>query len=396
MTAEVRLKPGREKSVLRRHPWLFAGAVAKVAGAPAAGDTVRVLDHEGCFLAYGAWSPESQLRLRLWSWGETEAVDAGFFRDRIARAWRLRQMLGIPETTGAWRLCHAEADGLPGVTVDCYNDFAVVQLSSAGADAHRAMVVEALLQLHSWRGIYERSDLAVLAQEGLPERTGILAGEMPPENLEIAEEGRRFLVDIRHGHKTGFYCDQRVNRSLVQRFARGKRVLNLFSYTGGFGVAAALGGAAEVVNVDSSQPALAAAERNFALNGIAAGRCTNIAADCFSYLRRCRGEKQSYDLIVLDPPKLVDSQQSLTRGARAYKDAALQSFHLLAPGGMLFTFSCSGWMKRELFAKVMADAALDAKCDAVAVMELDQAPDHPVPCAFPEGRYLKGLLLVKR
>ena len=391
----VTLKPGREKSVLRRHPWLFSGAIAKVAGAPAAGATVRVADHAGNFLAYAAWSPESQLRLRIWNFDEAEAVDAAFFRKRIAAAWNLRRMLGIPEATGAWRLCHAEADGLPGVTIDCYGDFAVVQLSSAGAEAHRVEVVEALGTLRSWRGIYERSDLAARKQEGLEERTGVLAGVMPPEPLEIREEGRKFLVDLRHGHKTGFYCDQRDNRSLVARFARGKRVLNLFSYTGGFGVAAALGGAAEVVNVDSSLPALELAACNFALNGIGADRFANVEADCFSYLRRCRGEQQKYDLIVLDPPKLVESRQALTRGARAYKDAALQSFHLLAPGGMLFTFSCSGWMKRELFNKVTADAALDAQCDAVTVMELDQAMDHPVPCVFPEARYLKGLLLIK-
>ena len=392
----VRLKPGREKSALRHHPWLFSGAVAAVDAPPENGATVRVTDSRGGFLGYAAWSEMSQLKLRFWSFAEDHVPDGHFFRDRLERAWRLRLALGIPERSAAWRLVHAEADGLPGVVIDCYRKFAVIQLSSAGAERCRGEILAALAALRDWDGIYERSDLAARSQEGLPERTGLLAGAEPPELLEIREDDRKFLVDLRHGHKTGFYCDQRENRSLVQRLATGRSVLNLFCYTGGFGVAAALGGACHVTNVDTSRPALELAERNFALNGIGTERFTQVEADCFSFLRRCRGEKRRFDLIVLDPPKLVDSKQTLARGARAYKDAALQSMHLLNPGGMLFTFSCSGWMKRELFAKVTADAALDAHCDLTAVMELGQAPDHPVPCAFPEARYLKGQLLLKR
>ena len=392
----VRLKPGREKSALQHHPWLFSGAVAAVTAPPINGDTVQVTDSRGAFLGYAAWSEASQLRLRFWSFAEDVLPDGYFFRDRLERAWRLRLALGLPERSSAWRLVHAEADGLPGVVIDCYGRFAVIQLSSAGAEFQKEKILAGLLALRDWEGIYERSDLEVRTREGLAERTGVLVGAEPPELLEIHEDDRKFLVDVRHGHKTGFYCDQRDNRALVQRFAAGKSVLNLFSYTGGFGVAAALGGARSVVNVDSSRPALELAERNFARNGLAEACRTQVEADCFSFLRRCRGEKRRFDLIVLDPPKLADSKQALARGARAYKDAALQSFHLLNPGGMLFTFSCSGWMKRDLFAKVMADAALDAHCDAAAVLELDQAPDHPVPCAFPEARYLKGQLLMKR
>lgn len=392
----VRLKPGREKSALQHHPWLFSGAVASVSAPPENGAAVRVEDSRGGFLGYAAWSEASQLKLRFWSFREEQFPDGHFFRDRLERAWHLRLALGIPERTDAWRLVHAEADGLPGVVIDCYRKYAVVQFGSAGAEFQKHEILAGLAALRDWTGIYERSDLAARAHEGLPERTGVLAGAEPPELLEIHEDERKFLVDLRHGHKTGFYCDQRDNRALVQRLAAGKNVLNLFSYTGGFGVAAALGGARSVENVDSSRPALELSERNFALNGIRPERFTQIEADCFSYLRRCRGEQRKFDLIVLDPPKLAESKQALPRAARAYKDAALQSFHLLNPGGMLFTFSCSGWMKRELFAKVTADAALDARCDAAAVMELDQAPDHPVPCAFPEARYLKGQLLFQR
>ena len=301
----------------------------------------------------------------------------------------------IPENSSAWRLCASEADGLPGVTIDIYNDYAVLQLSSAGADLNRQAIVEALQSLRSWQGIYERSDVPVRKYEKLESRSGVLAGCAPPELLEVNEDGRKFYVDIVNGHKSGFYCDQRESRTTVQKHAENKSVLNLFCYTGGFGVAAALGNAKHVINVDSSAPALAMAEKNFKLNNIDNSKYENIEADAFSFLRKCRGEKRKFDLIILDPPKLVDSMKNLNRGCRAYKDAMLQAFHLLNPGGMLFTFSCSGLVTRELFAKIVCDAACDAKCDARIVQDLAQGSDHPISVFFPEARYLKGLLLVK-
>ncbi|MBE6380727.1 MAG: 23S rRNA (cytosine(1962)-C(5))-methyltransferase RlmI [Lentisphaerae bacterium] len=393
--SKVILKPGREKSLLKRHPWIYSGAIGRVEGAPVNGSTVEVCASSGEFLAWGALSQESQLALRIWSFERNAVIDRDFFAEKLRQSMVLRQQLNIPQRASAWRLCASEADGLPGITIDVYNDYAVVQLTSAGAEVHRSELVQALLELHPWRGIYERSDVPVRKYEKLPERTGVLHGEMPPPRLEVHEDTRKFYVDIINGHKSGFYCDQRESRSMVQRFSANRNVLNLFSYTGGFGVAAALGNARNVINVDSSAPALEMAAANFELNKIASERYENITADCFSFLRKCRGEKRKFDLIVLDPPKLVDSMRNMNKGCRAYKDAMLQSFHLLPPGGLLFTFSCSGLVTRELFAKIAADAACDATCDARIVAELGQGADHPVSTAFPEARYLKGLMIMR-
>ncbi len=392
---KVFLKSGREKSLLKRHLWVYSGAVARVEGDCANGETVQVVSSRGDFLATAAISPASQLALRVWSFDENENINADFFRNRLQAAKDLRLTMQIPARTGAWRLCASEADGLPGVTIDVYNDFAVIQLTSAGAEYQKDNMLKALQSIHQWQGIYERSDVNIRKYEKLDQRTGLLYGTMPPELVEVNEDGRRLYVDIINGHKTGFYCDQRESRSTVQKFANGKTVLNLFSYTGGFGVAAALGGAEKVINVDSSAPALAMAEKNMLLNNIAPERWENIEADCFSFLRKCRGEKRKFDLIVLDPPKLVDSMKNMTKGCRAYKDAMLQAFHLLEPGGILFTFSCSGLVTRELFSKIACDAACDAKCTVRIVSDLGQGADHPVPCSFPEARYLKGLMIIK-
>ena len=392
---KVFLKPNREKSLLKRHPWIYSGAIARVDGTPANGSTVMVCSSKGDFLAWASISQESQLALRVWSFDETTAINEDFFAEKLQYAMEMRQTLQIPQRTTAWRLCASESDNLPGVTIDVYNDYAVMQLTSAGADFQRENLVKALQKLKNWQGIYERSDVNIRKYEKLPLRTGVLAGTPPPELLAINEDGRKFYVDIYNGHKSGFYCDQRESRTAVQNIAAGKRVLNLFSYTGGFGVAAALGGASEVTNVDSSAPALEMAEKNLILNNIDPAQYRNIEADCFSFLRKCRGEKESFDLIVLDPPKLVDSMKNMHKGCRAYKDAMLQAFYLLKRGGMLFTFSCSGLVTRELFAKIAADAACDAKCDAKIVAELGQGADHPVASSFPEGRYLKGLLIVR-
>ncbi|MBE6369565.1 MAG: class I SAM-dependent rRNA methyltransferase [Lentisphaerae bacterium] len=391
---KVFLKPNREKSLLKRHPWVYSGAIARVEGDCQNGSVVEVYSNCGKFLALAAISQKSQLALRVWSFDQACIINEDFFFNRLEKAYFLRRQLHIDQQNSAWRLCASEADALPGVTIDVYNRFAVVQLTSAGADFQKENIVSALQRLYPWQGIYERSDVSVRKYEQLPETCGVLAGSAPPELLQVNENDRKFYVDVLHGHKSGFYCDQRESRSMVQQHAQGKSVLNLFCYTGGFGVAAALGGAEYVINVDSSAPALEMAAKNFALNNIDQARYSNINADCFSFLRKCRGEKRTFDLIVLDPPKLVDSMRNMTKGCRAYKDAMLQSFYLLKPGGLLFTFSCSGLVTRELFAKIAADAACDAACDCRIIGELGQGPDHPVSCNFPEARYLKGLMIM--
>ena len=392
---KIILKPGREKSLKQRHPWGYSGAVARVEGDVKNGETVAVYSSKNEFLAYAAISPASQLALRVWSFDENIPVDQTFFDSKLQAAYNLRYTLNIPQQSSAWRLCSSEGDCLPGVTVDIYNDCAVLQLTSAGAEYQKDLIINALKKLQNWSAIYERSDANVRKYENLPPRSGLIAGTLPEELLEINENGRKLYVDIVNGHKSGFYCDQRESRNAVQRFAEGKNVLNLFSYTGGFGVAAALGGAKHIINVDTSAPALAMAEKNFKLNNIASEKYENIEADGFSFLRKCRGEQRKFDLIVLDPPKLVDSMRNMSKGCRAYKDAMLQAFHLLNAGGMLFTFSCSGLVTRELFAKIAADAACDAKCDARIVADLGQGADHAISTAFPEARYLKGLMIVR-
>ena len=392
---KVFLKPGREKSLKQQHPWVYSGAIARVEGNPPNGGTVEVYSHKNEFLAYAALSPASQLALRVWSFDQAAVIDQAFFDKQLQAAYNMRQTLNIPQQTTAWRLCSSEGDCLPGVTIDVYNNYAVLQLTSAGAEFQKDLIINALTKLQNWSAIYERSDAHVRKYENLAPRSGLIAGTLPDELLEINENGRKLYVDVVNGHKSGFYCDQRESRSMVQRFAADKKVLNLFSYTGGFGVAAALGGAEHVINVDTSEPALAMAAKNFALNNIPESRYENIEADGFSFLRKCRGEHRKFDLIVLDPPKLVDSMRNMSKGCRAYKDAMLQAFHLLNPGGMLFTFSCSGLVTRELFAKIAADAACDAKCDARIAADLGQGSDHVISTAFPEARYLKGLMIVR-
>ena len=386
------LKKGREKSLLRRHPWIFSGAVDRVEGQPRRGETIRVNSHDGKFLACGAYSPDSQLRARVRSFEQSETVGRDFFLNRIRRALDYREFLGYNAGDGACRLLAAEADGLPGVIADRYGDYIVVQISSAGGEFFKKMIAEALMEATGCRGVYERSDLSARKKEGLEETVGLLAGEMPPESLFIIENGLRFKVDVYHGHKTGFYLDQKENRRVVRELSAGRRVLNCFSYTGTFGVCALKGGAAHVTNVDSSRPALETAEENYKLNSLPDSACDNIDGDVFEYLRHCRESGESFDMIILDPPKFIDSKNALMRGCRAYKDIALLAFRLLKSGGILVNFSCSGLMERALFQKITADAALDAGREALIVRELTQAPDHPVPLSFPEGLYLKGFV----
>ena len=361
-------------------------------GKPAAGDSVRVLSSEGAVLGVGAFSELSQIRVRMWTFDPAAVVDAAFVNDRIARAVGARAVFLAEGSTNAFRLVNAEADGVPGLVADKYGEWIVCQFTAAGAERWKAEIVAALQRYAPCRGVYERSDVDVRAREGLPLVTGVLAGEPPPERIEITENGCRYLVDVREGHKTGFYLDQRDNRQLVKRYANGCDVLNAFSYTGGFGIAAVAAGASSVTHVDLSAPALELAKVNTGLNTCHVEESNFIQGNVFEVLRKFRDEGRSFDLVVLDPPKFADSKGSLMKAARGYKDINLLGVKLLRPGGMLATFSCSGLMTPELFHKVVADAAVDAKRDIQVLARLQQAEDHPDGLCSPEGLYLKGLL----
>jgi 23S rRNA (cytosine1962-C5)-methyltransferase len=388
----VLLKPGREKSLLRRHPWVFSGAIDRVQGDPQGGATVAVLGADGRWLATAAYSPRSQIRARVWAWTRETAIDAAFFRDRIHAALALRSEFA----TGAGearRLVHGEADGLPGVIADRYGGIVVLQLSSAGAEHWRDAIVDALAAATGCTQVYERSDVEVRALEGLDVRTGPLRGAMPAAPVQISEHDVRYLVDVVAGQKTGFYLDQRENRARIRGMARDRAVLNCFCYTGGFTFAALAGGANSVLSVDSSGPAIEIGRQNEALNGIESGRAEWLEADVFQTLRNLRDQGRRFGLIVLDPPKFAPTAAHAEKAARAYKDINLWALRLLEPNGSLATFSCSGGVGAELFQKIVAGAAQDAGVDAQITARFHAAADHPVLLSFPEGEYLKGLLL---
>ena len=381
------LKPGREKSLKRRHPWVFSGAVGKLTGNPRPGDTIEVHSSAGEFLAVAACNPQSNIVARVWDW-EQRAIDAAFLRERVECAVALRAHL-LP-TSDTVRLVHAESDGLPGVVIDRYGETVVLQLSSAGAMRWRDALADAVMQAVKPNTLYERSDADVLALEGLQVSVGLLRGTAPASPLLVYELGAMFEVDVPRGHKTGFYLDQRTNRARVRELAGNREVLDCFAYTGGFTVNALAGGAAKVTAIDSSGPALELLQRNVALNKLPACEC--IEGDVFQLLRKLRDRARSFDLIVLDPPKFAPTAAHAEKASRAYKDINLLAFKLLRPGGLLFTFSCSGGVSRELFQKIVAGAALDAGVDAQILEHLSAGADHPVALNFPEGDYLKGLI----
>jgi len=389
----VILNGGRERSLQRRHPWVFAGAIARVEGTPECGETVEIRSAGGALLGRGAYSPASQIRVRVWTFDSDEAVDEAFFRRRLARAAARRAR---PEygAAAACRLVHGESDGLPGIVVDRYGPWLVCQFLTAGAERVRQIVARELQALFPGAPLYERSEAEARQREGLEPRQGPLTGRAPEELVEIAERDCRFLVDLVNGHKTGFYLDQAENRGLVGAYAAGREVLNAFAYTGGFGIAALRAGAERVVNVESSAPALALAARHVELNGLDPRRVEQIEGNVFEVLRKFRDARRRFGLIVLDPPKFAEVRAQAHKAARGYKDINLLAFKLLQPGGVLFTFSCSGGVDLELFRKIVADAALDAGRSAAVVRVLTQSPDHPVALAFPEGLYLKGLVCV--
>ena len=394
MTPVVTLKAGRERSVHNRHPWVFSGAIGRVVGQPAAGEPVAVHGAEGEFLAWGYYNERSQIRVRLLSWDPDEAIDEGFWRGRLARSIAARDRFCRPtRDTTAWRLVYAESDGLPGLVVDRYENWLVAQFLTAGTDARRMELARLLVELiPEADGVYERSDVDVREKEGLAPAAGPLLGGMPPAELVMQENGLLFPVDVRSGHKTGFYLDQRENRALLEGYAAGADLLNCFAYSGAFGIYAARGGARQITHVETSADALATAERGMALNGMADVPCTYVTADVFEQLRRYRDSGRAFDVIVLDPPKFAHSQRGIERAARGYKDINWLAMRLLRPGGVLFTFSCSGVISADLLQKILFGAALDAGREVKIIGRMAQAADHPVLLTFPEGEYLKGVI----
>ena len=391
--AEVLLKPGREKSVGLRHPWLFSGAIERIEGEADDGKVVDVVSASGEWLARGYLNRRSQITVRLLTWDAEERIDRRFWQRRLERAMAGRAALSADPETTAYRLVHAESDGLPGLVVDRYGDWLVAQFLTLGIERQKEAIVELLMELVSPRGIYERSDVEVRRKEGLEPRRGPLAGEEPPPLVEMLESGLRFNVDIIGGQKTGFYLDQRENRRRVAAYAAGREVLNAFAYTGAFAVYALAAGAKHVTNVETSYKALELAERNLALNGFDPDRqAEQIAGDVFAVLRDFRETGRRFDLIILDPPKFAQTKGQVRAATRGYKDINLLALQLLRPGGILATFSCSGQVSEELFQKVVFGASVDAGRDVQLLERLAQPPDHPVLLSFPEGAYLKGFI----
>ncbi|MBT9505309.1 class I SAM-dependent methyltransferase [Rhodoferax sp.] len=390
----IRLRLGKERSLLRRHPWVFDGAIAK--GSADAGETVRVESHEGAFLAWAAYSPASKIRARVWSFDESQRIDDSFLIAAVSSSVRARSRFDI-ESDGV-RLVHGESDGLPGLIVDRYGDTLVAQFLSSGAERWKGVLADALLAATGLNKLYERSDASGRALEGLPELTGWLRGSGPVD-LVLQEHGWKLAVNIETGHKTGFYLDQRDSRKRFADYAQRlkfQRVLNCYCYTGGFTVAALTGGAAHVTSIDSSGPAIEKAAANVALNGFAPDRVAFMDADVNACLRQFATEGRTFDAIVLDPPKFAPTVTHAERAARAYKDINRLAFKILAPGGVLFTYSCSGGVSADLFHKIVASAGIDAQVDGYITERMGGAPDHPMTINFPEGEYLKGLVVMRK
>jgi len=423
--ATLILKRNRAKPVLQRHPWIFSGAVERVEGDPSDGDIVDVYDIGRNWLARGTINQQSQIVVRLLTWHQDELIDSDFWRRRLQHAIAARSALGLRHgapaatagaavrgATTAYRVVHAESDDLPGLIVDRYGDWLVAQFLTLGMDHRRDEIIQPLVDLLEPRGVYERSDVDVRKLEGLEERAGLLWGEEPPQLIEVVEGQLRFLVDVRRGHKTGFYLDQRQNRQQITAFCDRAQVLDAFAYSGAFTCCAAAGGAAAITLIDTSRPALDLARQNLALNlggtGDSAGPATHagrvpatpsppqvevVEGDVFSVLRAYRAEQRFFDVIILDPPKLAHTQAQVQRAARAYKDVNLLALQLLRSGGLLFTFSCSGRVSADLFQKIVFAAAVDAGRQGQIIGWLTQSPDHPVALTFPQGAYLKGLMV---
>ncbi|MCJ2376642.1 class I SAM-dependent methyltransferase [Vibrio sp. ZSDZ34] len=389
MTPAIHLVKGRDKSLRRKHPWIFSRGISKVEGQPQLGETVDVFSHNGEWLAKAAYSPNSQIRARVWSFTK-QKIDKNFFAKRIKQAQMLREEIISRDGLTGYRLIAAESDGLPGVTIDCYKNYLVCQLLSAGAEYQKDTLVSALVECFPDANIYERSDVSIRKKEGLQERMGVLHGEAPTEPVVIEENGVKISVDITNGHKTGFYLDQRDSRQQAMKYVENKEVLNCFSYTGAFGLYALKGGAKRVINADVSQPALDIARENAELNGFDKKKAVFLNADVFKLLREYRDQKTKFDVVIMDPPKFAESKAQLNGACRGYKDINMLAMQILKPGGTLLTYSCSGLMDQNLFQKIIADAALDSGRSVKFVERFEQAADHPTDTAYPEGFYLKG------
>ena len=392
--ANVILKPGREKSVLRRHPWIFSGAIHHADENIASGSTVDVLSSDKKLLARASYSPTSQIRARVWMF-ENEVVNKEFFRKRIRSSIVSRSKFQVSGQSNASRLIYAESDGLPGLIVDRYDDVLVFQSLTTGSEYWKDTFADILLEETGLTTIYERSDADVRELEGLEPKVGLLRGDLSSFVFPIIENHLKFNVNFQSGHKTGFYLDQQMNRLRVREISKDKDVLDCFCYTGGFTVNSLAGGAKSVLSVDSSADALELCRENIALNDLPLDKHTSLEGDVFQLLRKFRDEVRSFDMIILDPPKFAPTAAHAEKATRAYKDINLLAFKLLRPGGILVTFSCSGGVDAGLFQKIVAGAALDAGVEAQIIQHLSQASDHPVSLHFPEGAYLKGLICLK-
>jgi 23S rRNA (cytosine1962-C5)-methyltransferase len=390
---ELRLKPGRDKSLKRKHPWIFSGAVQSVVGNPGLGETVKVVSAEGEDLGYGAYSPQSSIRVRMWSFDVLREIDNVFITNKMRVAINSRKTQNLTNSSNnSCRLINAESDGLPGLIVDLYADLLVVQFLSTGPERWKDTIIDNLISLTGKENIFERSDVEVRKLEGLPLQKGVLSGKTPISPIVILENGKRFLVDVVNGQKTGFYIDQRDNRKAVKKYAENRQVLNCFSYSGAFGVYVLEGGAQQVTSIDSSKEAIDLAKKNVSINGLPENKSNWINGDVFKELRLLRDKGSSFDMVILDPPKFAPTIAQVRSASRGYKDINLLALKLLNPGGILATFSCSGGIDRLLFQKIIAGAALDADVDAKILEHLSQGSDHPIALNFPEGAYLKGLI----
>jgi 23S rRNA (cytosine1962-C5)-methyltransferase len=392
ITSQVILKSGREKPANNRHPWIFSGAISRVEGNPASGDVVDVWNNRARFVARGIYNEKSQIRVRLLTWNPNDLIDEDFWRRRIRRAVAGRQALLTSPDTNAFRLVHAEADGLPGLIVDQYGPWLVVQFLSIAVERHRNTIVNILTDLLAPQGIYERSDVEARQLEGLVPLAGPVWGELPPDLIEIMENGHTFFVDVKMGHKTGFYLDQRENRQKATRYLANRDVLNAFAYTGAFAVYAASAGARRITNVESSERLLQMAERNMRRNGFGDREDVYAAADVFEILRSYQSNKWKFDAVILDPPKFAFNKRQIEKATRGYKDINLSGMNLVKRGGVLITFSCSGTVSADLFQKVLFGAAVDAGRHVQIIERLSQGFDHPILLTYPESEYLKGFV----
>ncbi|MDB5159329.1 MAG: pseudouridine synthase [Mucilaginibacter sp.] len=389
---DIILKKGKEKAVLQRHPWVFSGAIEQVKGKPANGDIVRLVNAKGDFMAYGFYNDQSRVALRLLEWDESITVNEDWFRHKVADAVAGRNELLSTGATNTCRLIFSESDYLPGLIVDKYADHLAVQVLTSGIEKMMPVIIDELQRLLNPKSVFDKSDASSRQHEGLETTNVVLFGDAPPESVEVKENNILYNINIAEGQKSGFYCDQRDNRKIVAGYAKDKKVLDCFSYTGGFTLNALQNGALSVTSVDSSALAIETLKENIKLNKLDTNKHTAIQSDVNKQLRVFKDEGELFDIIVLDPPKYAPSRSALDRAARAYKDLNRLGMLLLNSGGLLATYSCSGAMNMETFKQVIAWAALDAGKQVQFINQFCQPEDHPVRSSFPEGEYLKGLL----